>query len=133
VPQRQSDADQPLLRAVVQIPLDAASLLMAGGDDAGAGGLELILTVTQVGQRQQSLSSPPSACATGYRGPCGERDRRWKHRNRRRRHSTIGYDIPVEYEHKHALTRATSRVTGVFRIGNTPNRRPRSSSTMTVL
>jgi putative transposase len=25
--------------------------------------------------------------------------------NRRRRHSTIGYDTPIEYEHKHALTR----------------------------
>jgi transposase InsO family protein len=27
------------------------------------------------------------------------------HYNRRRRHSTIGYDIPIEYERKHALTR----------------------------
>jgi transposase InsO family protein len=25
--------------------------------------------------------------------------------NRRRRHSTIGYDTPIEYEHKHTLTR----------------------------
>jgi transposase InsO family protein len=25
--------------------------------------------------------------------------------NRRRRHSTIGYDTPIEYEHEHALTR----------------------------
>lgn len=25
--------------------------------------------------------------------------------NRRRRHSSIGYDTPTEYEHKHVLTR----------------------------
>ena len=41
VPQRQADGHQPLLRAVVQVALDPAALLVAGGDDPRAGCLDL--------------------------------------------------------------------------------------------
>src|SRR6266508_3557382 len=40
--------------------------------------------------------------------------------NRCRRHSTIGYDTPIEYEKKHALTRLQAALPSVYKLGNTP-------------
>ncbi len=42
-PERERERDQPLLRAVVQVALEAPPLLVAGRDDAGARGPQLLL------------------------------------------------------------------------------------------
>ena len=41
VAERQADRDEPLLRAVVQVTLDPATLLVRGRDDPGTGVLDL--------------------------------------------------------------------------------------------
>src|SRR5690348_3950512 len=48
-PERQRQRDEPLLRAVVEVALELAPLLVAGGDDARARRLELFLLALPLG------------------------------------------------------------------------------------
>ena len=60
VAQRQPDRDQPLLRAVVQVALDPAALLVAGGDDPRPRGLDLGELAAQLDAQPRDLDRQPA-------------------------------------------------------------------------
>ena len=61
MPQRQTDADQPLLRPVVQITLEPAALGVTGGDDAGARCLDFGQLVADFGLQPRDLDRQSGA------------------------------------------------------------------------
>ena len=59
VAQRQSDRDEPLLGAVVEVALDPAALLVAGRDDPRARGLDLLELAAQLDVQAGDLDREP--------------------------------------------------------------------------
>ena len=73
--QVEREGDQPLLRPVVQVPLQALALVLRGFDDPGARAPQLLEPGSQVGLQPTVLERDPGCCADGVEqfGLVGER------------------------------------------------------------
>ena len=75
VAQGEADRDEPLLRAVVDVALEPAALLVAGGDDAGARRLDLGQLAAHLDAQARDLDRQPGRAdrAVERVGPLGQR------------------------------------------------------------